>query len=300
MVTRSDESLSGIRSSPNGFSRANGGPVDYRNPDDWWKYPIEFYGKVVDERGTAVPSASIEYVVSDESEEGTTKYHAISDPSGLFTIQNLKGMGMTIVVSKDGYYETKSARRNFEYAGGDHPHVPNPKAPVLFQLHKKAIGVELVRSQKVIKIPRDGTPVEIDLMTGKKASPGRGTLVVQCWTQDQDQPINGERFYDWKCRISVPGGGLIERREEFDFIAPVEGYLSFDEVDMPRAIGKEKWSERSARAYFLKLKDGNYARISLEIVAAGDHFVRFESYLNPDKSRNLEFDPSKQIQVHER
>jgi hypothetical protein len=117
---------------------------------------------------------------------------------------------------------------------------------------------------------------------------------VECWTNDQNKDAQGH--YDWKCRISVPNGGLLEITEELSFEAPTEGYRSFDEINMPMNLSSG-WQRDTEKRYFLKLADGNYARIKFKMVAHGNHFFRIESYLNPDKSRNLEYDRSKEIEV---
>jgi len=55
------------------------------------------------------------------------------------------------------------------------------------------------------------------------------------------------------------------------------------------------WYNHTKRNYFLKLGSGNYARINFEMIAGGDHFFKLESLLNPSRSRNLEYDPTKAI-----
>jgi hypothetical protein len=45
--------------------------------------------------------------------------------------------------------------------------------------------------------------------------------------------------------------------------------------------------------FYLKTKDG-YALIELRMVPGGQYF-RLQSYLNPTGSRNLEYDPAKEI-----
>jgi hypothetical protein len=112
------------------------------------------------------------------------------------------------------------------------------------------------------------------------------------WTKEEAKNAQGR--YEWKCRISVPGGGLIERKEQFDFEAPMEGYRAADEIVMPQAM--EGWQKQARRDYFLKLVDNRYARISFTMRAGGDHFFTINSYLNPTPgSRNLEYDPSKAV-----
>jgi hypothetical protein len=90
------------------------------------------------------------------------------------------------------------------------------------------------------------------------------------------------------------GGTLVERKGEFDFEAPLDGYIQFDEIVMPRTA--ERWHPDGAREYFITLADGRYARIQFKIIAGGDHFFLLESYLNPTAgSRNLEWDPKNQV-----
>ena len=256
--------------------------------------PITFYGKVVDEKGNPVAGATATFSASDLSETGNTRYEAISQSDGQFCISGIQGGGILVKVTKEGYYEPKDGGQYFDYNREGQNHIPDPNNPVIFRLHMKGQPAELVRIEKGFNIPRDGTPIEVSLLTGKKALAGQGHLKVECWTFDQT--TGQKEGYDWKCRISVPEGGLVESVQEFDFEAPEAGYRPFDEINMYTKT-PDRWSRNAQKTYFLKLRDGNYARIKFEMIAAGDHFFRIESYLNPDKSRNLEYDKSKEIEV---
>lgn len=144
------------------------------------------------------------------------------------------------------------------------------------------------------RIPHDGTPVEINLANGRVVSAGNGDLRVEAWTDDENW--NEKRRYNWRCRITVPGGGLLERKDPFDFEAPADGYKENDEIVMDGDA--ERWQPRKARDYFAKLSDGRYARFNFTMIAGGDHFFRLESFLNPaPDSRNLEYDPKQTIET---
>ena len=110
---------------------------------------------------------------------------------------------------------------------------------------------------------------------------------------DSDKRPNAKGRYDWRCLISVPNGGLIERKDQFDFEAPTEGYKSSVEIVMSQTA--EDWSPQASREYFVKVADGRYARIKFKMIAGGDHFLELESFLNPSGSRNLEFDPKEVV-----
>ena len=91
----------------------------------------------------------------------------------------------------------------------------------------------------------------------------------------------------------MPKGGLLKREDAFAFEAPQEGYAASNTNDMPASLGNQ-WRSFAERSYFIKFDDGTFARANLEMHAAGDHFVVWESFFNPKPgSRNLESDAGK-------
>ena len=259
-----------------------------------WRTPIEFYGKVVDENTNLVAGASVHFVWTDLSPKGNSEKDTTSDQDGFFSLSNTNGKNLIVQVSKEGYYSYQRFGAAFNYAGENQNFIPDAANPVIFRLKKKGVAEPLVHIQspmggpKGFRIAKDGTADEISLTTGKAVPPGQGDLRVQCWTDNQGK-APGEK-YDWKCQISVPSGGLVQSTEDLDFQAPLTGYRTSDAIDMPAKLESD-WSSHVKRNYFVKLANGNYARMSFEMVAGGDHFFQLESFLNPSGSRNLEFDP---------
>jgi hypothetical protein len=144
-----------------------------------------------------------------------------------------------------------------------------------------------------VKVPKNGSPVGINLANGGRTN-GPNRLQIEAWTQDQSKDEQGR--YPWRCRISIPGGGLVEREEQFAFEAPPAGYRESDEVVMEP--NDTKWKKRFKKDYFAKLPDGTYARFQFEFTSGGEHFFMVESYLNPKPgSHNLEYDPEKQVNI---
>jgi hypothetical protein len=267
---------------------------------DEWRTPIEFYGKVVDERTNPVQAAQINFDCNDLSPKGTSFYHTQSDADGLFSIRDISGKLLGVKVSKDGYYSYEPFGADFYYAGQNQNFVPDASNPVIFRLKKKGVAEPLVHVHaamgggKGFRIARDGNPLELSLTTGNVAPLGQGDVRVECQTDDQGKPP-GQK-YDWKCQIIVPNGGILQSTNDLDFQAPTDGYRLSDVIEMPASL-ESSWSSRAKRNYFLKLANGNYARMSFEMIAGGDHFFQLESFLNPSGSRNLEFDPSNAISV---
>jgi len=260
-----------------------------------WRTPIEFYGKVVDENTNPVANEDIHFVWTDLSPQGTTEKQTLSDENGLFLLRNVTGKALGVQVSKMGYYAYKTFPVGFFYAGENQNFVPDAANPIIFRLKKKGTAERLIHLHaamgggKGFRIPRDGTPLEISLTTGKAVPVGQGDLRVECWTDDTGKR-SGQK-YNWKCRITVPNGSILQSSNELDFEAPVGGYQPEDEIDMP-ANREADWGDSAKRRYFLKLADGNYARMSFEMIAGGDHFFEIESFLNPSGSRNWRMAPT--------
>ena len=258
--------------------------------------PINFWGKVVDEKGNPVPGALAKMGAADQPLKTGTEYRRITDANGLFSVTGAKGLSLSVDVSKAGYYRTDRSRGqvSYFYPSGNKVPLPTQNSPTVFELRKMGETVPLVKIENFVKVLRNGTPTEISLETGRPAAVGQGDLKVEAWTNDQTKDAQGH--YDWKCRISVPGGGLIERKDKFAFEAPSDGYQPFDEIVMPQTA--ERWNPQASRQYFVKLSDNHYARIEFEMVAGGDHFFSITSYLNPTPgSQNLEYDPAKKVPV---
>lgn len=255
--------------------------------------PINFWGKVIDENGKPVPGALVKLGTADRPWETGSSYERTTDGSGLFSITGVKGLSISVDVSKDGYYQTSRSRGQISYAqpSGNKEPMPTSDNPTVFELRTMGKTVPLIRvTDRAVRVPKDGAPVEVNLATGQTVPSGQGGLKVECWTDDQNKDAQGQ--YTWRCRLSVPGGGLLERTDQYAFEAPADGYKSSVEL----VPSPEKWSDHAEQEYFVKLTDARYARINFRVRTGGEHFFVIESYLNPTSDdRNLEFNPAKAV-----
>jgi hypothetical protein len=248
-----------------------------------WRYPITFFGRVIDENEAAVEGAEIEFVYNTTN--GSAKQNAKSNADGTFSLKGVRGYIVGVRVQKAGYYTSKLNETAFYYGREGENHTPDERRPILFRLRKMQ-GIDgLAHVKRNFRVTRDGTPLEIDLQSGRTVSNGQGHLRVQCWTDDAGLP-SGER-YDWKCRISIPNGGLIESTNEFDFIAPENGYRGDFVIEMFKVEVKE-WASDVEKKFFYRTAGGQFGRLTFSMVAGGDHFCMVNSFLNPTGSRNLE------------
>src|ERR1700733_12338741 len=175
-----------------------------------WQTPIEFYGKVVDESNNPVAGASVQFNWTETPKgalDGPGKITtAQSDADGLFALNGARGPSLSVSVSKEEYYSFHSDPWAFSYAGSDR-FLPDRLNPVIFHLRKKRSGDDLIAVKQNYRISRDGTPLKIDLTSGKMATGGNGDFIVQCWTEDPGKRA-GQK-YDWHCLVTIPDGGLI-------------------------------------------------------------------------------------------
>lgn len=257
---------------------------------------ISFWGKVIDQHGDPVPGATVHYSAADKYFKDGSKYEGTSDAEGLFSISKIRGAGLFVSVAKQGYYGTKQSGGSFGYGVPSGGSPPSKQNPAVFVLHKMGETEPLIQLETGgVLVPKDGTPKKLGLRNerGRLSTDSDGDLQVELWSDYQPPPPHGQR-YDWRVRISVPGGGLVERVGDFNFEAPAGNYAPVFEFNMPAAT--ERWQSSLEKEFFLQLAGGNYARIDLKIIAGGDVFVVLESYLNPAPGhRNLEFDPAKAI-----
>lgn len=256
--------------------------------------PIAFYGRVVDQYGEPVAGANVIFAPIYSLMSNKTSYTGTSDDRGYFSIENIKGIALSVGVRKEGYYFIDGqSSATFAYGIGTDAYRKSPPTkdkPAVFVLYKMGKTAPLVRVEQSARIPKDGTPATVDLMSGR-LSPS-GNLRVEAWTE---APVEGRKF-TWRCCVTIPGGGLVERKGQFDFEAPEDGYE--ESVELGMSGDAEQWTSQQQRDYFVKLPDGRFARVSFTMIAGGNHYFLLESFFNPTPgSRNLEYDPKQKTKA---
>jgi len=252
--------------------------------------PISVHGKVVDQNGKPIADAKVEIGVNNNPlpNQSGSNYVKTTDDSGRFFLAS-HGIAYSLRAYKDGYYTTEesAANRNVVSPGRSDSPPSSAENPLVLVLHKQGQTEPLIaKTTGQINVPRTGQPISVDLASGRV---GQGDLKIASWVGDYSQ-----RQFDWKYQLSVPGGGIVERKGRFDFEAPEDGYHSSVEINMPASAAN--WAIDGEGEYFAKLSNGRYARIAIRFYPRTRNFVVIESYINPSAgNRNLEFDPAKVV-----
>jgi hypothetical protein len=167
---------------------------------------IDFYGKVIDQHGNPVPYAEVEYSITDNFFGTGSTRKSVSDASGYFTDRNIRGAGVLVGVGKEGYAAI-DGRSGASFGIGMPADTvrkvpPTKQKPAIFVLRKMAKPEEMITFYSSVLIPKNGTPVDISLRTGKTVGAGLGDLRVECWIIDEK--MDDKRRFDWRCRVTVP------------------------------------------------------------------------------------------------
>jgi len=245
--------------------------------------PISIFGKVVDEQNRAIPDAMVQISVNDSPGRSGTEYVRSTDTAGLFSLIGAKGISFSLRASKSGFYTTKesTAHRNVIAPGANDAQTSSYENPVTLTLRSKRHPEVLIHvSSRQVDIALRG-PTIFDLLTGHV---GNGQLHIVSVLGDTNRP----RF-DWSYKISIPGGGLVERKGQFEFEAPADHYSQ--DVQILMTSEQPRWSSDVTKEYFARLPDGRFGRFSINLYPGKRNFVVIESYVNPKPgNRNLEFD----------
>jgi len=259
--------------------------------EELFSTPIDFHGKVVDQNDEPISNASIKYSVTDKYSWSSPPEKSMqADENGRFRIKS-NGLSLYVNVQHPKCYPKHGQSYTFQPRANSSGSEITGENPYIFKLNRMGETEPLLHGKSgSIRVPRNGTPVTVNLRTGKMDS--SGSLVIQAWTEDQRA---NQKQYDWRCKVSVPNGGLIERSDGYDFTAPEKGYVQYDEIVMSAEMDSG-WQRQVQKEYYVTLGDGTFARLKFRIIAHGDHFAVVESYVNPSGSRNLEYDPTKVVQ----
>lgn len=277
--------------------------------------PIEFYGRAVDQYGEPVGLADVEasVMVNTGTTGGVRKARTTTDRQGYFSFIDLAGQDLTMVISKPGYEFSTSAKLfSYTYFEADHKrHVPDPKNPVVFVMWKKQGAEPLVHYEwRRFKIPADGSPLGVNLESGKVASTDVD-FVVRFRRDDGPSLVPG---FGWSAQIEVPNGGLILAPDlDFYNLAPLDGYQRVIEITQPSGQEidarspelREVWRGHKEVMVWVKTRDGNqFGRVRLRLHPPTEKLpdgsfepagFAVEAWINPSGSRNLEYDYSMEI-----
>lgn len=285
--------------------------------------------QVIDETGKPVEGAlaAVGYLRGSFTKESERVggENELTDAQGRVTLGGavLWG-GVSLGASKEGYYRNWS-RYEFHTAQFGRWQPWNPTVPLV--LKKIGHPAPMYAKKQVGMIPRTGEAVGYDLAVGDWVEPyGKGKaadMLLLCVGEVQDS-----RNYHGELTVVFPGVGnglhavplaAPDGSElRMDAIAPEDGYVASRKWRYSRQVEKMIQlesvddSDKNQNFYFRvrSVVDANgkvlsawYGKIQGDIIydprgKNGLQTVGFTYYLNPDGTRNVEFDPARNLFTH--
>jgi hypothetical protein len=266
--------------------------------------PIEFYGKVIDQNSNPIEGATIEVLPFDQpfgESESKSKMNLNSTADGRFSVKNIKGLAMGVVIRKQGYLEmpdfgleNPASSRRIEYGldGSGGKRFKDPNNPTLFTLHKIGVLEPIMYiDDGAWHLPTDGNAkcISLDSIKGE----GIHQIEFRFDTDWAKIPKDSDALFgvfNWKLELKIPGGGFVRNKSDFAFEAPEFGYE--EKISFTHPINEPNWEKGDGGRYFVRFSDGAYARIRFSICANSDtRQLLMTSWLNLNTgSRNLNSD----------
>jgi hypothetical protein len=275
------------------------------DPAYQWRTPIEFFGKVIDEKNLPVAGAEVEYswngTIEKYGKDGVVHKTMTSDANGSFHIHGIEGKILTVLVSKDGYYRRKSWNGgSFDYAGFWEPIFiePDSNKPVVFNLVKRPVAEPTYRVRQRSIATAPSWSKHVDLLAQPSETSGGGDFALRIVRSPNPGYQNP---FDWELKVEGTGEAeFIESNDEFMLRAPDGGYQ--------KAISKSFKQSRGNSIETIKFYVRNnarklYAAVSVEVTPYYPNHATKEDAscfivtgtVNPNNSPNVEYDPEKDI-----
>ena len=263
---------------------------------------LNLYGKVIDQYRQPLAGVDVECRVGiqpgyDSGEEWTHIKTIKTDTNGFFQFTGLTGAFLVATPSKPGYEWGDQGWQ------GSHHTNSTPNDREIYTLWKLKGPEPIIRKVFYKKIQADGCIFTVDFVKQKitEGTNIAGDMLVQI--QHPPQFKLGEKF-DWSFVMTAIDGGFIEvtnnmylneapesgYQRQYKVNGCVTNYNEFPDYPLDRQDLKFFLKSRGGRVYGHFDILGFYPYPPKEMAA-----LRIEFYINPSGSRNLEFDPAKQI-----
>jgi hypothetical protein len=260
--------------------------------------PIEFYGLVIDQNNNPIVGAKVQVEVRHlkvvvpapwGDEDQIIPIEKETDSNGHFEIDGVSGDSLTIKsVEKAAYKLTPKMEDIYSYGGVPKPYHPDPQNPVIIRMWKLGKSANLISHRTLLGFEPDGRIYTLDLVadTKKEGDYLDGDLRIQF---QRDGSIRPKEEYPWSLEISAIDGGFIETTDEFEYLAPENGY-------QPQIMFKtNSFAPRSmpdlTKDYYFTARHGRvHGVLHLQIFSDynGKSAILIDSRINPNGSRNLQ------------
>lgn len=273
--------------------------------------PVELHGRVLDQDDRGIPDVRVILNTCPvvRLQDGNLcnpelTFEVYTDALGNFSVSGFNSVDIAIEdLKKDGYETSIKAKNQHRItqlgAWGTQQY------PIIFRMwHSRGAEPLLVGQSAFQVLSSDGQPLTIDRITGYVK---RINDPIKIYLMRDDATVergdDGAYVYNWSFTVEVPEGGVLLTDAEQAFYAPADGYQPTASYSVSK--NSALWSsQKKLTVYLVSGSPPKYSRLEFEInsnngFAPGglgkEGVVSWEIFTNPSGSRNLEYDPEKQI-----
>jgi hypothetical protein len=224
-----------------------------------------------------------------------------TDEKGLFQFTGIKGQSLKVTPEKLGY-QIEGHGLGLKGLNGPETSWDNRAIYTMWKL--KGPEPMLHNELNTRKIQPDGRVFTVDFVKNEitEGTNVSGDILVQIKRPTEIKP---REQYDWSFVMTAIDGGFIEvTNDVYLNEAPPSGYQQQYQMNRyaTNVVNYSTYSlYRTDRTFFFKSRGGKvYGHFHINELdpdyRGGMASLRIESFINPAGSRNLEFDPSKQVE----
>lgn len=284
---------------------------------------LNFYGKIVDQHGKPIEGVQldlkilsyqdsfIDYIKTGR-EQIKNKFIMTTDANGMFSVENQEGISFSIEnMRKEGYIApNRGINYTFIYnnltssPNSSMYHSADKSRPVIYELWKKGETEPLILTSAELKLEPENEIKAVYYRMGLKEVPSPEPMPgwdIKLTGKNIHSPDSGRQNDDyWEVTLTAgEGGGLVLTDSPHANLAPETDYES--SITIKSTDQKYAYEELVRRAYYRGIDGVQYAAFRLDIIIGSKkrgsriYVTLAEMRINPNGSRNLEYDPAKRI-----
>lgn len=236
--------------------------------------PINFWGKVVDQKGFPLPGVTViadtsTFIIAPDGSPITAypKTNVVTGADGLFEILGMTGDSLQLLaLDREGYEAEPGALRVFGYNLSENVSVSRDN-PIVFRLWQKGPKESLITGSKSVKIVPDGRPYAVNLMDGTITEAHGTEGDLQVWAKRPDGVQPDQKYFAWEFGIKTQNGGILRDLDGHDamYLAPTTGYTNEYRYTQPAT--NDGWGSGSGRQrFYVTFRGGqHYGRIQIDV-----------------------------------
>jgi hypothetical protein len=284
---------------------------------------IDFYGKIIDQNGEPVEGVNLEFemlgyqdsfldYLNTGQERIKNKFTMTTDANGMFAVEQKKGTSLSIErMRKEGYvFPDRGVQNNFVYSNlssGEESsmyHSADKSQPVVYRGWKQGETEPLIKTGVKLTIDPEAGIHEVYYLfslAGKQSpTPMPGWDIKVTGRNDRTLDNRNPQNDYWEVTFTVSeGGGILLTDSPHANLAPETGYQK--SLTLKSTDQKSPGDRPVRRAYFRSANGKTFAAFRLDLgfgtikTGAWIEVWLADLRINPNGSRNLEYDPKKRI-----